>query len=328
MIDASDFSIQQIRFLSKSEQHIFLKLDFTCCDDAFICAAIGNALADCIFVPMKYRRSSKLVREFFRLSKEARRQLEKNDGSNATRDTPLLENRCLGLVRSLMGVGTNVTWGNEEEEGYDSLVRSSIRKKAQLLKENTFEEHGLHQSGQIKYVLRQLYSSQIQKRTKDAQQYARYVFTSERCSAPLFGELICNSCNDIKKGLRRLCKLRYEQDNKILHKKTKISTIINASPSKTLQKIDMVVDNLRSVQKVNCYLKSRLEEQRLKDGINVETSKCEELFDESAEVEAKKVIDSMGEHSDGTSRLKQHWMLKPKEKCRSATILLCYVLQL
>ena len=41
MIDASRLSIDQIHFLNLSERHMFMKLDFTCCNDAFIYKAVG-----------------------------------------------------------------------------------------------------------------------------------------------------------------------------------------------------------------------------------------------------------------------------------------------
>ena len=75
MIDASHLSIDQIRFLNQSEQHMFIKLDFACCNDNFICEAVGimhcnSTSVSCI--PLSYRRSAKCVKEFFRLSRDAR----------------------------------------------------------------------------------------------------------------------------------------------------------------------------------------------------------------------------------------------------------------
>ena len=91
---------------------MFVKLDFTCCNDAFIYEAVGithcsNTPVSCI--PLSYRRSAKRIREFFQLSRDARIRLEKEEdehlfGHNTTID----QNKCLGLVRSMMGIGKNV----------------------------------------------------------------------------------------------------------------------------------------------------------------------------------------------------------------------------
>ena len=303
MIDASHLSIDQIRFLNQSEQHMFMKLDFACCNDNFICEAVGimhcnSTSVSCI--PLSYRRSAKCVKEFFWLSRDARIRLEKEDGEYLFgHNMPIEYNTCLGLVRSIMGIGKNVVWGEEEDIGYDSLIRSSIHYKAKMLKENTYLEQGLLLSGEAKYVLVELYSGQIQKRYQDIKQYDRYAFASSNCQSPPDGELICTNCATIRKPLRRLCRSRYEQNSKSINKNTKTTLLELASPSKLTEKIDMVVDDLRSVRKSNRYLKSCLEEKRVKHGIVMKTEQSCVLFDEDAEVEAMKVIGSNGELKAG-----------------------------
>lgn len=196
-------------------------------------------------------------------------------------------------------MGKNVVWGKEENEGYDSSIRSSIRRKAKMLKENSHQEHGLLVSGQTRYILREIYSRPIQRRNQDTQQYARYAFVSEYHCSPSGNDIICNNCDGIKKAIRRLCRVIYEQDNKVIHNKSNTSTLVDASASKAIQKIEMVVGKLRSVQKINNYLKSRLEEQREKDGIMMATDKSCDLFDDEAEVDIKKVLYSNGELTAG-----------------------------
>ena len=104
-----------------------------------------------------------MVMQFYRLSKEARRSLQMEDdyhlvsfnsGGKAT--------KCLHLIKSMMKLGKNVVWGSEEEEGYNSLVRTSIYNKGQALKDNNYVEHGVFVSGQTEYVLHELYSGRIQ----------------------------------------------------------------------------------------------------------------------------------------------------------------------
>ena len=168
-----------------------------------------------------------------------------------------------------------------------------------MLKENSYSEHGLLLLGEIKYVLVELYSGQIQKRYQDIKQYDRYAFASSNCQSPPDGELICTYCATIRKPLRRLCRSRYEQNNKSANKNTKTMLLELASPSKLTEKIDMVVDDLRSVRKSNSYLKSRLEEKRVNHGIFLKTEQSCQLFDEEAEVEAMKVINSNGDLNAG-----------------------------
>ena len=118
-----------------------MKLDFACCSDEFIYDSIGITLSSCLFIPLRFRRSPKLVKEFFWLSRQARDQLEKEDGENICRDDKSSSKTCVHLLRSVMGVGSKVVWGEEEEEeGYDSLIRTIIYKKAQLLKDNRQNE--------------------------------------------------------------------------------------------------------------------------------------------------------------------------------------------
>ena len=296
MVDASVFNVEQIEYLETYEKHIYIKLDFTRCSDSFIQATIHHGASSDVSIPTKYRKSAKMVKEYLRLSREAQRVLLNNDNNYVHAfDDDKIEKRCIYLVRSVLMVGSNVVWGDEEEEGYNSLVRSSIHQKKNLLKENKHEVCGVLVSGQTEYVLKELYSGRVQKR--GSHQYYRYAFASRNCSAPSNGELLCTHCDNIKKGLRRLCRLRYEYDNRTLHKNTKTSILMKASPSKTQKKIEMVVDNLRSVQKCNHYLNSRLEDQRKKDGVSIGIDKCSELFDESAEVEAKQILDSREEIS-------------------------------
>ena len=125
MIDASTLNIYQVKFLAENEQHMFTKLDFARCDDEFIVNAIGNSASNSISIPLIHRQSAKLVREFFRFSRDARLILKKRDEEYLLifQSTPV-DRRCLYLVRSIMGVGSNVVWDNEEEEGYNSLIRS------------------------------------------------------------------------------------------------------------------------------------------------------------------------------------------------------------
>ena len=79
-----------------------------------------------------------------------------------------------------------------------------------MLKENLHEEYGLLLSGQTEYILQEVYSGSIQKRSVDIQQYTRYAFSAQDCSAPMDGELICEACSSIRKPLRRLCRNQYE----------------------------------------------------------------------------------------------------------------------
>ena len=58
-------------------------------------------------------------------------------------------------------MGSNVVWSEEEEIGYNSLIRSSIYEKAQLLKDNRYEAHGILMSGNREYILLLVYLSSI-----------------------------------------------------------------------------------------------------------------------------------------------------------------------
>ena len=164
-------------------------------------------------------------------------------------------------------------------------------------------EHGVFISGQTEYVLHELYSGRIQQRDNDIMQYDRYVFASRLCSSPSDNEVVCGQCLAVRKQLRRLCRARFETGNKPMHKFTNTSSYVFASPSKAMVKIDMVKENLRSVQKSNVYLKSCLEKQREKHGISISMDKSVELFDVDADVEAKRILNSNGEHSAGKELL-------------------------
>ena len=52
-INASDLSIPQIKFLDEFERHMFLKLDFTRCNDQFIFDAVGNAPSYSTYIPLE-----------------------------------------------------------------------------------------------------------------------------------------------------------------------------------------------------------------------------------------------------------------------------------
>ena len=175
MIDASLLNTIQIQYLAQNEQQMFVKLDFTRCNDKLINTAIGNSPGNNVSIPLKYRRTAKLVKEFLWLSKEARRLLcMEEEECLLTFQNKNLSQRCLYLVRSMMGMGLNVKWGNKEEEGYNSLIRSCIYNKGQLLKDNQHEEYGLLLSGQTEFILREVYSGPIQKRSVDIPQYTCY----------------------------------------------------------------------------------------------------------------------------------------------------------
>ena len=86
-------------------------------------------------------------------------------------------------------MGVNIVWGDEEEQGYNALIRSSIYQKAQLLKINKHLEYGSISSGTTEFVLKEVYSGPIWHRVKDIRQYTRYIFASSNCSSPVDGEL-------------------------------------------------------------------------------------------------------------------------------------------
>lgn len=88
-------------------------------------------------------------------------------------------------------------WGEKEEQGYNSLIRSSIYQKSQIPIDNKHEEYGLLLSSQTEYVLREIYSGTIQKRYQDIQQYTRFVFDSRHCSSLPDNQLICLDRSDI-----------------------------------------------------------------------------------------------------------------------------------
>ena len=126
-------------------------------------------------------------------------RLEKEDGEHLFgRNTTIQQNKCIGLVQSLMGTGKNVVWGEEEEMGYYLLVCSSIYQTTNMLKENTYEVS----IRQTQYILQELYLGQIQKRLQDSRQYDRYTFTSIKCTHPPEGELVCVNCATARNSLR------------------------------------------------------------------------------------------------------------------------------
>ena len=69
-------------------------------------------------------------------------------------------------MKSVLSIVKNMIWG-EEEEGYDSLIRSSIYQKVQILKENRHVEFGLLVSGVLEYILKEIYSGSIQQDSSD-----------------------------------------------------------------------------------------------------------------------------------------------------------------
>ena len=304
MVDASQYSFQQIQFLFQNEMHIYMQLDFTRCGDAFTTKVIGNAPGGHLVIPLKYRRSPKLVREFFLLSRVARNEMEQKETEMMNSvDSQSNVKRCLYLVPSVMKLGSNVVWGDNEENGYKSLIRSSIYKKGQLLKDNHHVQHGILVSGETEFVLNEIYSGRIKKRNQKMLQYARFAFASIDCSSPSNNEIICANCLSVRKILRRLCCGRFENDNKPLHKFTNTTQIVNASPSKAMIKIDKVADDLHSMQKSNFYLRSRLEKDRENHGVNIKAEHSLLLFDESVDADAKKIISSKGKEKAGKGLL-------------------------
>ena len=136
MIDASELNTCQVKYMAQNERPMFAKLDFTRCEDNFINDSLGN-ISMCTIIPLKYRRSVQLVKEFHRLSKESRLALVKKDDDELLSFHAVpVDRRCLYLVRSILRMGTNVVWGMEEEMGYNSLIRSCIYNKGQMLKMN------------------------------------------------------------------------------------------------------------------------------------------------------------------------------------------------
>ena len=129
-----------------------------------------------------------------------------------------------------------------------------------MFKENGYHEEVSVLSGQTRFILKEMFSGPIQKRSKFTRQYYRYTFVSDQCCS-LMNKLICSNCNAIKRALQRLFWGRYEHNNKVLHAKMNTSKIVNEIPSKAVKSIEMVVGKLRSVQMSSIYLKSRLEGQ-------------------------------------------------------------------
>ena len=82
------------------------------------------------------------MREFFRLSREAHNKVETKDEENMLAYNISFSscNKSVCLVRSVTKMGLNMVWGEEVDDGYNALIRSSIYQKGQMLK---FNRHGL-----------------------------------------------------------------------------------------------------------------------------------------------------------------------------------------
>ena len=210
-----------------------MKLDFIRCNDLFIHNVMGNNASSDVFIPTKYRRSPSKVKGYYRLSKEAQRVLKREDEDHLLRfdDAIPKDVRCIHLLKNVLSMGTNVVWSEREEVGCNSLIWSSIYQKAKLLKENIHKEYGVLVSGQTEYVLWEIYSGSIKQRSHDIKQYDRYAFVLRQCTSPLGNQLVCIHYNALK-----LCQIRYKQDNTSFYKKINISSLMNASPSKAMQK--------------------------------------------------------------------------------------------
>ena len=65
----------------------------------------------------------------------------------------------MGLTKSVLEIDTGkVKWGEEEERGYESLVRTSIYQKGQELKINKhINGSGILRSGIDSFILRELH---------------------------------------------------------------------------------------------------------------------------------------------------------------------------
>ena len=231
------------------------------------------------------------------LSKDARekeKQEEYDHFYNST-DTQNINGatnkQCMYLTRSILKTGTNVEWGVEEDQGYDSLIRTSIYQKAQSMKDNKYEKNGVLQSGSNEFILHELHSGNIPKGNS---QYIRYAFSARTCNSPLEGNLICLNCDKAKKAFRTICRKRYRQDAKEIHSCTNNTKIVHSSPTKALKKIETVADSLHSLQKRNHYLELRLEEQRVKHGVSLKASMYGELFDDEAQKEADNIFNAKG----------------------------------
>ena len=199
-IDASILSVEQMQYMSECEKHMYEKLDFTRCKDDVIYdvvfnGVIINTVKTCSYIPSKYRKSPKLVRDFVRLSKKDRERTKLEDfdhffNPTDTQNVNATDRQCMYLTRSIMKIGSkNVTWNQEEEEGYDSLIRTSIYQKGQRLKENKYEKHGILDSNDL--ILRELYSGPL---PKGISEYIRYAFSARTCTSPSEGKLICSNC--------------------------------------------------------------------------------------------------------------------------------------
>ena len=72
---------------------------------------MGNTSPSCIYVPSQYRKSLRMIKELYRLSKEAWRILEKEDEDLLLSFNSVIndnDNHCIHLVRSMMKMGNNV----------------------------------------------------------------------------------------------------------------------------------------------------------------------------------------------------------------------------
>lgn len=127
-----------------------------------------------------------------RLSQEARRVLQKEDKEHILCfNSRLKDRRCIHLVRSVLKMGSNVIWGEEEEVGYNSLIEFCIYQKAQMPKDNKHEEYSVLVLGQTEYVLKEIYSGFIQKQSSNIQQCTQYIFASKKCTYHSGNDLIC-----------------------------------------------------------------------------------------------------------------------------------------
>ena len=85
-----------------------------------------------------------------------------------------------------MGDRKGKAWGDDEEEGHESLAFLNVSQNAQMLKEISYEEHRLLLLDQAKHVLQDSCSCQTQKCSQDPKQCARDAFASDQCSILLF----------------------------------------------------------------------------------------------------------------------------------------------
>lgn len=288
--DAFNYTIEQILLFKTIDTERYDHLCFIRCEDDFINKVFSSSNRSLdLRYPIHTRTLPSTIQKYIR-----------GEIPSLVTDKPHPTSAicsCTKISKSYLKSRCN-TWGKRETNGFDSLVRQSIRNQALIL----HEEEGIKidekiscdgiilgpRDNNIIAYAKKLYTKK--GRTPEYAFFAAKCGTSGGyCNGKDNISMICRECNLLFNSITRLIRSCGKETENI--KDIPSNILLTKSPSIIKKRLDAISEDHRKQYNVNLRLQKKLTEMIKNEGLKLDKEQAEDLFHEEVQSKAKKYFE-------------------------------------